>query len=65
MAEKTVLLDLTPEELQTYFQALGQPAFRAKQVFAWLHRGVPFSEMTTLPKALRQTLAETAAKGAA
>jgi 23S rRNA (adenine2503-C2)-methyltransferase len=60
MAEKTVLLDLTPEELQTYFQALGQPAFRAKQVFAWLHRGVPFSEMTTLPKALRQTLAETA-----
>ena len=37
----------------------GQPAFRAKQVYTWLHRGVrSFDEMTDLPKALRETLAE-------
>ena len=39
---------------------LGQPAYRAEQVFAWLHRGArSFEEMTNLSKALRKTLAET------
>ena len=37
---------------------MGQPGFRAKQVFTWLHRGVrSFDEMTDLPKALRAQLA--------
>ena len=35
---------------------MGQPAFRAKQLFEWLHRGVPFSRMGNLPASLRQTL---------
>ena len=47
-------------ELQTELAALGQPGFRAKQIYTWLHRGVrSFEEMTDLPKALRQTLAQT------
>lgn len=57
MADQTILLDLFPEELQAYLKALGQPAFRASQVFTWLHRGVPFGDMSNLPKALRDTLA--------
>ncbi|MEA4929707.1 MAG: 23S rRNA (adenine(2503)-C(2))-methyltransferase RlmN [Candidatus Limiplasma sp.] len=57
MADKPILLDLTPEELRAYFVQLGQPAFRAGQVFGWLHRGVPFCDMENLPKTLRETLA--------
>ena len=57
MMEKTQLLGMTPEELGAYFKAQGQPAFRAKQVFAWLHQGVPFEGMSNLPKALREKLA--------
>ena len=48
-----------PEELRDELAALGLPAFRAKQVFRWLHRGVRgFDEMTDISKALRATLAE-------
>ncbi len=50
---------MTPEELAAFFKELGQPAFRAKQVFRWLYRGViSFDEMTDLPKALREQLEE-------
>ena len=56
---KTQLLSMTPEELGVYLKELGQPAFRAKQLFAWLHQGVPFEGMSNLPKALRGTLADT------
>ena len=41
-----------------HFKELGEPAFRAKQVFQWLHRGVfSFDEMTNLSKPLREKLA--------
>lgn len=47
------------EEMSAYFKEMGQPAFRAKQVFQWLHRGVTsFDEMSNLPKSLRQFLTE-------
>ena len=50
-------LNLT--ELKTALIELNQPAFRAKQVYTWLHRGVrSFDEMTDLPKALREALTE-------
>ena len=55
---KTQLLSMTPEELGVYLKELGQPAFRAKRLFAWLHQGVPFERMSNLPKALRETLAQ-------
>ena len=57
MEDKPILLDMTPEELRANFIQLGQPAFRAGQVFGWLHRGVPFCDMENLPKTLRETLA--------
>lgn len=38
-------------EMAAYFKELGEPVFRAKQVFQWLHRGVfSFDEMTNLSK---------------
>ena len=54
------LKSLTQPELAAIFKELGQPAFRAKQVYTWLHKGVrSYDEMTNLPKGLRETLAET------
>ena len=53
----TDLKSMMPEELEVYFEELGQPRFRAMQVFRWLHHGVEsFSEMTNLPRALRERL---------
>jgi len=53
------LKSLTQPELAAILKELGQPAFRAKQVFSWLHKGVrSYEEMTNLPKALRDVLAE-------
>ena len=53
------LKSLTQPELADILKQLGQPAFRAKQVFAWLHKGVrSYDEMTNLPQALREVLAE-------
>ena len=53
------LKSMNPEEIGIVLKELGQPAFRAKQVFSWLHKGVrSYDEMTNLPKALRDTLQE-------
>ena len=45
-------------ELCDYFKSIGEPKFRAEQVFGWLSRGASFGEMTNLPKALREKLSE-------
>jgi len=50
---------MTMEEVGQVLKALGQPSFRAKQVYSWLHKGVrSYEEMTNLPKALRDCLAK-------
>ena len=44
-------------EMEQMFKDLGQPSFRARQVYSWLHKGVrSYEQMTNLPKALRETL---------
>ena len=54
---KTDLKSMTLAQMQAEFRALGEPAFRAKQVFTWLHRGAEsFGEMTNLSKPLREKL---------
>ena len=53
------LKSMTMEEMKGYLSSLGEPAFRAKQVFTWLHRGAAsFDEMTNLSKPLREKLRE-------
>ena len=62
---KINLRSLLPEELAAVLKDMGQPAFRAKQLFSWLGRGTAgFEEMTNLPKALREALAENYCLGA-
>ena len=56
---KKDILSLLPGEIEEELAALGEPKFRAEQVFSWLHRGVrDFDEMTNLPKSLREKLRE-------
>ena len=46
-------------ELSAVLKELGQPGFRAKQVYTWLHNGVrEYEQMTNLPQSLRAQLAE-------
>lgn len=53
-----VLLDYTIDELKEIATSLGQPAFRAGQIFKWLHSGVDFDGMTNVPTAFKKQLAE-------
>ena len=47
----------TPAQLTETLKAMGEPAFRAKQIFSWLHRGAEsFDEMSNLSKPLREKL---------
>ena len=50
----TDIKSMTLEELGAWLKEQGEPSFRAKQIFTWLHRGtISFHEMTNLPKSLR------------
>ena len=58
----TDIKSMTLPELRDLLQGLGEPAFRGKQVFSWLSRGVTgFDEMSNLPLFLRERLKETCA----
>ncbi len=51
------LKSMTLAEMTEALKAMGQPTFRGKQVFTWLHKGAAsFDEMTNLPKDLRDKL---------
>lgn len=53
------LKSMTLEEITSLLKEWGEPAFRGKQVFHWLHRGVTtFEDMSDLSKTLRDKLAE-------
>ena len=50
---------MLPEEIAAALAEMGQPKYRAKQIFQWLARGVTsFDEMTNLSKDLRAALYE-------
>ena len=49
----------TLEEMTATLKEMGEPAFRGKQVFTWLHKGVTsFDEMSNFSKPLREKLKE-------
>src|SRR6185436_12212117 len=59
---QTHLTGLSPTELSEFVGSLGEPAYRAQQLFRGIHeRRLPtFAEMTDLPKELRAKLTEQA-----
>ncbi|WP_343390218.1 hypothetical protein [Candidatus Amarobacter glycogenicus] len=60
MTEKTNLYDLSFDELTAFVTDLGQPKFRAQQVWDWLYKqfALDFEAMSNLSKPLRAQLAE-------
>src|SRR3546814_4308929 len=58
---KIDIRSLTLEELQRHIADMGEKAFRAKQIYAWLWQKscVDFEEMSNLSKPLRDMLQET------
>ena len=49
---------MTLAQMNDLFATMGEPKFRAKQVYTWLHRGVTdFEDMTNLSRPLREKLA--------
>ena len=55
----TDIKSMTREQLTDALTAMGEPAFRAKQIFSWLHGGArSFDDMSNISKPLRAKLAE-------
>ena len=57
MMEQIQWMGLFPEEVKQRLAEMGEKPFRAGQVFAWLHKGARFEDMTNLSLALREKLA--------
>ncbi len=59
---KALLTDLSWEQIKSWMDSLGEPAYRASQLFSWIYRSLvdDFEAMTNLPLSLRQQLAELA-----
>ena len=50
---------MLPAELEEFMKELGEPAFRARQIFSWVQNGcTDFSEMTNLSISLREKLSK-------
>src|SRR5688572_16002339 len=58
VTDKAHLIQMDPAELETFVEQLGEPRYRARQIFKQLHdrRLLSFDEMTDLPKAFREKL---------
>lgn len=58
--EKTDIKSLNKEELTSYIKSLGQPAFRASQLYEWMHVKLvtDYDKMTNIPEALKKILKE-------
>jgi 23S rRNA (adenine2503-C2)-methyltransferase len=53
-----LILDLSYEELKSYLEELGQPGYRASQVWEWIfkRKTLDFEQMSNLPRELQETL---------
>ena len=58
--EKIDLKSLTLPELQEVLTGMGEKAFRAKQLYQWMHEKLAgtYEEMSNLPVSLREKLRE-------
>lgn len=55
----TDIKSMLPEEIEAELKEIGEPVYRAKQIFTWLGKGATsFDEMSNLSKQLREQLTE-------
>lgn len=57
-SQKIDLLCLSPAELEEFFLALGEPKYRAKQLFTQMHRGVSLNAITNLSAKTKEKILE-------
>lgn len=50
------ILSYTPEELKALMGEIGEPSYRAGQIFSQLHKGIALDEMTNIGKATKEKL---------
>ena len=50
------ILSYTPDELRELMVSISEPAYRAKQIFTQLHKGISLDEMTNIGKATKEKL---------
>ena len=57
-SEKRDICELNKEELEVLIKSMGEPKFRAAQVYGWLHKhhAAGFDEMNNVPKSLKDKL---------
>ena len=60
ISEKTDLLSLLPSELEELMLSLGEPKYRASQIFPAMHKGISPFDLTNIGKATKQKLDERA-----
>ena len=58
MDNKIDILSLYPEEIEELMSELGEPKYRAMQIFAFLSKGASLDEMTNISKKLRERLSQ-------
>ena len=58
--EKIDLLSLFTNELEEYIISIGEPKYRAKQLFSQMHKGISPADMTNISKATKQKLDQSA-----
>src|ERR1041385_5607067 len=60
--QRTHIIGLSAEELARFVSDLGQPAYRARQIFSGIHarRQTSFDALTDLPREFRETLKQQA-----
>lgn len=57
--EKIDIKSLLPEEIECLLTGMGQPSYRADQLFSWFAKGCgDWKQMSNLPKTLRSALSE-------
>lgn len=57
--EKVVLKNLSEEEMKDFIISIGEPKFRASQIYSWVYKNVKdFDDMKNIPKTLREKLRE-------
>ena len=57
--QKADIKSMIKDELSKTLEKIGEPRYRAVQVFKWLHRGIEsFDEMSDIPKTLRDKLSD-------
>ena len=54
----TDIMSMTVDELKGFVKSIGEPEYRAAQLFTWMSRGAAIDEMTNLSKAARAALNE-------